>query len=130
MTNPSSPTLDYLEVPCLDAEVFGDLLSLAARRPDFLGQMVARFIDHGQRSLIRLSDAAKRRDFQEASFVAHTLKGAARQIGGSCLAHECEGLVQACERNTLEELELFIDRVRRAHARTVTELLAHDTLLH
>lgn len=77
----------------LDDATLDDLMSLNGD-PAFLRELVEGFIEDGRQSLAAMQRALERQDPGELAEQAYALKGSARSIGASALAHVCSRLAR------------------------------------
>ncbi len=65
--------------------------------PEFYRELLALFIDNSQKELADLRESLSRQDFTRASRLAHSLKGAAVNLGLNGIAGQAESIETAAK---------------------------------
>ncbi|MCF8037160.1 MAG: Hpt domain-containing protein [Desulfobacteraceae bacterium] len=86
--------------------------------PELFRELLSLFIDNSQKELAELREASSRQDFTRASRLAHSLKGAAVNLGFNGIAGQAESIENAAK--TRDSIK--IDAISRQVSYEVNEL--------
>ncbi|MFP3981156.1 MAG: Hpt domain-containing protein [Desulfobacterales bacterium] len=86
--------------------------------PELYRELLALFIDNSQKELAELREALSRQDFTSASRLAHSVKGAAVNLGLNGIAGQAESIETAAKTRD----SIAIDAIARQVLYNVSEL--------
>ncbi len=99
----------------IDMAVVEELLSLSEEGdPELLVDLINLYLQDGPQKVAEISAGVDQQDYERVERAAHSLKGAAGNLGAVCVQNDCEALQQASR-------EQALDIVRRG----LTDLRAH-----
>ena len=109
--------------PIVDADTVAALIALApADEPGFLGDVLELFFEEAADLRARLADALATGDETAARSAAHTLKGAAGNVGATRVASLCAEIGQALAAGRTAEATELIEELSAAWPLTETSL--------
>ncbi len=94
--------------------------------PTLVRDLAALFASETRTHLQALRSSLSNRDFETLSFTAHTVKGAAANLGAPRLASLCHQLDLAARVRATDEVETLVTRVETEY-RVVEAALAEET---
>ncbi len=106
--------------PALDPEIFEGLRALADDGDDFVTDLFRTFLDSVGDHLRSLRSTASAGDGPGFERAAHTLKGAAANVGATHLAALAEELQRRGERAELAGVDAWLDAIAAEAARVRT----------
>jgi two-component system, sensor histidine kinase and response regulator len=105
----------------LDPTVFAGLRAMVSpKRPDFLKNVVQRYVDEGRHTIEDLRQALA--DAEQLQQTAHKLKGSSRLIGALLLGDQCEQLEGLARAGKLPEAAAAFDEIEREFVRVCNAL--------
>lgn len=79
--------------------------------PELYRELLALFVDNSQKELADLRESLSRKDFKHASRLAHSLKGAAVNLGLNWIAGQAESIENAAETRDSGTVDAVAGRV-------------------
>lgn len=79
--------------------------------PELYRELLALFIDNSQKELAELRESLSRQDFTRVSRLAHSVKGAAVNLGLNGIAEQAESLENAASTGDYTKIESLVRQV-------------------
>jgi two-component system, sensor histidine kinase and response regulator len=111
VTAPHAIEQSLPQEPVLDGEVFDELYMLHGENRDGLDGLIREFIVQTSDAVAQLRAAVTARSAADVQRIAHSVKGASAQLGGSQLAGSCSRLEQHAKSDDLSQSDRQIEEV-------------------
>jgi HPt (histidine-containing phosphotransfer) domain-containing protein len=109
--------------PALDPDVINSLRQLNHEgEPDVVREVLTLFVDDAPTRMTAIAEAAERRDGPALQRAAHSLKGAAGNIGASALQACCRDLEAAGRSGAFDQAPALLETMRREFERIRLEI--------
>ena len=97
----------------IDMAVVEELLSLSEEGdPELLVDLIHMYLQDGPLKVTEISEGLSRKDYDRVERAAHSLKGAAGNLGASLVLQDCDVLQQASRQHQTDTVRRGLDELR------------------